>query len=205
MIHETAIIGPEVVLGANVQVGAYSVITGTVIIGDRVTIHAHASIGDTPQHRRFYSDGTLVQIGDGTIVREFATIHAGTQRVTKIGRDCYLMSYSHVSHDTQLEDGVTLANSVQIGGHCTILKGANLGLGALVHQYQIVGAYSMVGMGCVATSKSRIEPGCTYFGNPARMIGINHIGLERAGIDEETLAEEVERWERLVAGKNGSF
>lgn len=204
MIHATAIIGPDVQIADDAQVGPFVYITGKTFIGSGVKIHAHASIGDTPQHRRFHSSGGPVYIGRNTVIREFVTIHAGTERETRVGADCYLMAYSHISHDTITEDGVTLANSVQIGGHSYIMRGANFGLGATVHQHQIIGSYSMIGMGCVVTHTSKIEPGCTYAGNPARLLGINHVGLERAGVSEDQLADEVERWLALHAKKFGS-
>ena len=198
-IDKTVIIEGNVHFGKNVFIGPYTIIYGPAEIGDNVKIHGHVSIGDTPQHRtRPKLCG--IEIGDNTTIREFATIHAGTENKTRIGKDCYLMNYSHISHDSVVEDNVTLANSVQLGGHSYVMKGATIGLGATVHQYSLIGSYSMVGMNSVVGVKCRITPGKIFAGNPARSAGSNVIGLSRNAVSNEYLIKETERFWYILDG-----
>jgi UDP-N-acetylglucosamine acyltransferase len=93
---------------------------------------------------------------------------------------------------------MTLSCNVLIGGHSTIMKGCNLGLGSIVHQFSVIGAYSMLGMGCIVPKSKRIEPGFIYVGNPARMLKMNTIGLQRNGITANILQDFCVRYEEAL-------
>jgi len=186
LIHSTAYVGPDVKLGNNVSIGHHSVITGKVSIGSNTSIGAFASIGEPAQHRSEFAGGEII-IGDNNIIREFVTIHQPINSITLIGNHNYIMAYAHISHDTIIEDHVTISNAVQLGGHCRVMRGANIGLGALVHQHQIIGAYSMVGMGSIITKHLSIKPGRIYAGSPARFLKFNTVGLDRNKISVEEL------------------
>jgi UDP-N-acetylglucosamine acyltransferase len=189
-IHPTAIIGPGVELGRDNVVAPYAVVLGPCRIGDRNWIGPHVAIGTPAQIRggahiaswEAPDDPPGVVIGDDNIIREFVTIHQPTEDTTAIGNHCYLMSYAHVPHDATLSDGVTLSNAAQIGGHAQFGAGANIGLGAMVHQRAIIGAGAMIGMGAIVTKD--IPPFAVAYGNPARVAGVNAVGLRRAGYDE---------------------
>jgi UDP-N-acetylglucosamine acyltransferase len=191
-IHPSAVIGPHVELGTGVTVGPFAVLTGPCRIGDGVWVGPHAAIGTPPQMRGGHhpvvaaeeddpSTSTGVLVGAGTVVREFVTIHQGVERATEVGQDCFLMAYAHVPHDAWLGRGVTLSNSVQLGGHTWIDEGANIGLGAVVHQRSTIGAYAMVGMQSAVTKP--VPPFAVAVGVPARVTGVNRVGLERLGVD----------------------
>lgn len=128
-----------------------------------------------------------VVIGDRTTVREFVTVHGGMESPTVIGNDVYIMAHSHVGHDARISDGVTLATRATIGGHCYIHEGANIGLSATVHQRVTVGAYAMIGMGSAVIRD--VPPFTKWAGVPAKQIGYNRIGMERAGFTAEQIAE----------------
>ena len=198
-IDKTAIIKGDVQFGNDVFVGPYTVIYGPVEIGNNVLIHGFVSIGDVPQHIKM-PKLCGVKIGDNTTIREFATIHGGTVTETKIGKDCYLMNYSHVSHDSILEENVTLANSVQLGGHSYVMQGAILGLGSAIHQYSLIGSFSMLGMNSTVGVKARITPGKIFTGNPARSAGENLVGLTRNNVSQEYLIKETERYWYILDG-----
>lgn len=197
-IHPTAVIDPTVVLGDGNTIGPYAVILGNVRIGNDNWIGPHVAIGTPAQMRggphpaTWGGDATIasIEIGNGNVIREFATVHSGTVDVTRIGDDCYFMTQAHVPHDAQIEDGVTLSNSAQLGGHTIIQKGANIGLGAVVHQRSLVGTRAMVGMGSVVTKA--IPPFGMAYGSPARVRGGNVIGMQRAGLDEALISNVVE-------------
>ncbi len=181
-----SVIGPEVVLGDGVEVGHHAVLEGRVTIGPRVRIGHGCVIGGAPQDLKF-KEGTPsgVRIGAGTTLREYVTIHrAGTAGAfTVIGRDCLLMSMSHVAHDCRLGDGVIVINYAGITGHCEIDERATIGGLSGLHPFSRVGAHAYVG-GC-SKVVSDVPPYTTVDGVPATAREINVIGLRRAGIDAE--------------------
>ena len=71
-----AIVGDGVCLGEDVEIGPHAVLEGRVEIGARCQIHVGAAIGYPPQDLK-WTPGTPsgVRIGEGTVIREYATIH----------------------------------------------------------------------------------------------------------------------------------
>ena len=189
-IHPSAIIGPSVILGTRNIIGPYVVLAGRTTIGDENWIGPGSSIGipgdllgrpsanQVPFWEFDSSDvGEAVTIGSRNVIKEHATIHAGSHRPTSIGNDCYLMPRSHVGHDCWLGDNVLLSPNAQIAGHVSIGTRTVVGMGALIHQFSSVGPVSMVGMGCCV--RGSVDPCRTVVGEPHRVTGINKIGLSR--------------------------
>lgn len=192
-IHPSAFIGPGVEFGDRNVVGPHAVVLGPAFIGDDNYIAPSAVIGAPGEmygsHHPAAWDGELVgggiHIGDRNVIREQVSIQAPHESETRIGNDCYLMTKSHLPHDGVLEDGVVVACAVLIGGHGRIGSGSNLGLGAVLHQHLVVGPGAMVGMGSVVTKA--IPPFAMAYGNPARVRGVNVVGMQRKGIDDELI------------------
>ena len=157
MIHPTAIIDRHARIGEGTTVGPWTIIGAAGEIRD----DRREKIGP-------------VDVGENTIIREMVTIHDGAS----IGDNCYIMAHSHVGHDAFVWDDTTISTAAIIGGHCVLMRGANIGLNATLHQWVIVGAYAMIGAGAVVVD--HVPPFCTVAGNPARVIGTNTRGLERA-------------------------
>jgi UDP-N-acetylglucosamine acyltransferase len=203
-IHPTAIIHPSARLGENITVGPYSMIGPECVIGDgcqigsSVAVHRWvelgknvrvwhgASLGGDPQDLKFKGARTRVAIGEGTVIREFATVNLSTEErhVTRVGRNCFLMAYSHVAHECQVGDGVIMANSANLAGHVSVEDFAIIGGLTPVHQFCRIGCYAMVG-GASAVQKD-ILPYSKSFGVPARVYGTNSVGLSRRGFPEKT-------------------
>ncbi|HEX7661586.1 MAG TPA: UDP-N-acetylglucosamine acyltransferase [Pseudonocardiaceae bacterium] len=192
-IHPTAIIGEGVELGEDNIVGPYAVIVGPSRIGDRNWIGPHVTIGtpaedrDAPHPAAWEGElaGEGVAIGDDNRLREYVSIHQGTRRTTRLGSRCYLLQNSHISHDGIVEDEVTLAHSVQLGGHTHVWSYANLGMNAVVHQHGRVGPGAMVGMGSAVRREA--EAFMVSVGSPVRTVRINTVGLRRRGCGEGDL------------------
>ena len=168
-IHETAIIHPNVTIQDGAVIGPYAV------------------IGGMPQVRTNRDAGHGVIIGEGAYIGPHCQIDSGLNERTKIGEYAYLMGNVHVGHDCIVEPYVTLSQGVILAGHVRICEGATLGIGAMVHQHQIIGHYAMIGMGAVIprrTFKALILPGQIWAGNPAEEKGQNRIGMERHGVDD---------------------
>jgi UDP-N-acetylglucosamine acyltransferase len=133
-----------------------------------------------------------VEIGDDTTLREFTTVHGGTQRITRIGSRCFVMNKVHVGHDSVIEEDVTLSANATLAGHVEVGAGANVGLSSTVHQHRILGPGAMVGMGAVVTRD--VPPHAKAFGSPARVRGVNEVGMRRRGIGADDIAALAERY-----------
>lgn len=176
MIHPTAQIEGDVRLALNVEVGAFCVLRGPLVVGQGTRIFPHVVIGTPGEHRTKDSFGDIV-IGCDVVIREFSAIQRGTgDRDTSIGDRCMIMDHGHIAHDVVLAEDVTLSPNVVLGGHTRVHRGATLGIGAMTHQLSTVGAYSMVGMGAVVTRD--VPPFALIMGNPARYVRANLRGIE---------------------------
>ncbi|NJC68351.1 UDP-N-acetylglucosamine acyltransferase [Planosporangium thailandense] len=203
-IHPTAIIGAGVELGDNNVIGPYTVLIGPTRIGDNNLIGPHASIGTPAEYRGGPHpvgwdgeiEGAGVIIGDGNIIREFVTVNQGTHEPTTIGNDCYALARSHIGHDIVLHNSVTLADAVQLGGHTHVWSWANIGMGTVVHQRTQVGPGAMIGMGSAV--RKDVPPFTITVGNPARVSGVNRVGLSRRGCSDAV----VDVFASYLAGKS---
>ena len=170
-----------------------------VTMGDNNIIGAHCVIGDAPQHRSESASG-IVEIGSNNVIREYCTVNAPTRWSgrTAIGNNCYFMINVHTGHDTIVEDNVTIANNFTPGGHAYIMKNTTIGFNVNIHQYQVIGSYCMLGMGCVISKHQKVSPGTVWAGNPGQKIKPNLVGIERAGIKIHELFPEEERMADII-------
>lgn len=197
-IHPTAIVHPSVLMGEYNYIGPYCVFGPNVVIGSHNKFESCCSVGSTAEHRKFWDSAAgRVMIGSYNTIREFTTINGGTERTTTMGSRCAMLRGSHLSHDSHMEDDVTLSCNVLLGGHSYVMKNANIGLGAVIHQNQVIGSYSMIGMGAVVTKKLEVAPAGVYAGNPAKLIKQNMVGIQRAQLKEYELVLEMERFTAL--------
>jgi UDP-N-acetylglucosamine acyltransferase len=198
-IHPTAIIEDGVSIGKDNYIGPYCIIKKGTTIGNNNRFESHVVIGSNAEHRDYFKSGSnySVVIGDNNIFREYITINAGTFRNTQVFDNIVMLRGSHLGHDCIVEDSVTLSCNVLIGGETHIMIGVNMGLGAICHQYSVLGSYSMIGMNSTVTKQSQIKPGEIHIGNPCRFLKLNKIGLERAHIDGEQLLIEEDRYFNL--------
>lgn len=207
MIHATAIVDSKAELDANVEVGPYSIIrqnvsigAGTVIgphvviepyvnIGRDCHIFQYAAIGAVPQSLKFNGEKSDVKIGRGTIIREFVTIHRGTEfggGLTEVGEENFLMAYTHIAHDCITGKKVIFANNATLAGHITVGDHATIGGLVAIHQFVRIGDYAYVG-GKSAVGKD-IPPYVLAAGDRAKLHGLNSVGLKRHGFSQETLS-----------------
>lgn len=198
-IHATAVIAPTVCMGHGNNIGAFTLLTGDVTIGDNNWIGPHVTIGTPAQYitSKFELNGEQcsgITIGNRCVIREYSTVHQPSKFSTIIEDDCYLMAYCHVSHDTVLRRGVAMANNTQLGGFSEIQAYATVGLSSVVHQYSTVGAFTMIGMGTAITKD--LPPFVKVMGTPARLTGVNEVGLARNGFTQTTIAAIVASYAR---------
>jgi UDP-N-acetylglucosamine acyltransferase len=184
-----AVVGPHVRIGKNCKIGASSVIEGHTTIGDGNEIFPFASIGLAPQDLKYRGEPTRLEIGAGNIFREFVTIHRGTEGgggVTTIGDRNLFMNYVHVAHDCHVGNQTIFGPHATLGGHVSIADFVNVSAGSAVHQFCRVGAYAFIG-GYSVITKDALPYGRTVGSRPARVFGLNLIGLKRRGLADDTL------------------
>lgn len=197
VIHPTAMIHPKAKIGRDNCFGPQVFIGEFCEIGDSNKFEGFASVGTPAEHRNFFNMPGRLVIGSNNVIREFTTINYGTYGVTKMGHHCCMLRGSHLSHDSVLEDMVNISCNVLIGGESLVMEGANIGLGAILHQRSIIGSYCMIGMGSVITKKLDCSPGSTFVGNPAKFLKLNTVGLHRARISDAQLMQEIARYEKI--------
>jgi UDP-N-acetylglucosamine acyltransferase len=218
-IHPTAIVDANAELADGVQVGPYAIIGPNVKIGTETIVGPHAYIekdtqvgrecfiakgavlGTDPQDLKYEGEETLLIVGDGTTIREFATLHRGTRSSgsTVVGSGCFLMAYAHISHDSRIGDHVTIANAVNMGGHVVIEDWAMIGGVTAIHQFVRIGTHAIVGGGCRVPKD--VPPYTCAAGNPLKLYGLNTVGLERRGVSKE-IRRELKRAYRLLFNSN---
>ena len=206
IIDPTAIIGDEVELGENVEIGAYSVLKGKIKIGsgtvikDHVVIygpttigkdnviHPGAVVGNISQDLKYKGEETEVIIGDKNSIREYVTIQQGTTYgglKTVIGNNNLIMGYSHIAHDCILGNNIIMANTTQMAGHVVINDYAYIGGLVGIHQFVTVGRHCFVGF--MSRLNRDVPPFVTVEGNPATERIINQTGLKRRGFSDEDI------------------
>lgn len=206
-IHSTAIVSPKANIGNNNTIGPYAIIFDDVEIGNNchigphatiydgarignnVTIYQSVSVAHVPQDLKFSKEATLFIIDDNTTIHEFATLHRGTKEtgLSRIGKNCLLMAYTHVAHDCVVGDNVIFANGVQIGGHVTVEDWAIIGGMTPVHQFCKVGKHCMIGGGFRVTQD--VPPFILCAGEPIKYAGLNVIGLRRRGFSNQEIQD----------------
>jgi UDP-N-acetylglucosamine acyltransferase len=188
VVSAFAYIGPKVYIGKGTIIKPHTYIEENAKIGKNNIIGPYTVIGTPPQHLEYKGEETWVEIGDGNIIREFATIHRGTakdQGLTRIGNNCLLMSYVHIAHDCVVEDNVIMANGATLGGHVRVGKRVVMGGFSAVHQFCRIGAYAFIG--AMSGVDKDVPPFVKVFGIPAKIQGLNLVGLRRAGFTKEDI------------------
>lgn len=183
-----SVIGPEVQIGSGTVIGPHVVLKGPTSIGEDNHIFQFSSIGEDPQDKKYAEEHTRLEIGDRNTIREFSTIHRGTQQdhcVTAIGSDNLFMAYTHVAHDCQIGNHVIMANGASLAGHVHMGNNAILGGFTLVHQFTQIGQFSFSAMGSAITQD--IPPYVMVGGRPTKPHGINSVGMERSGSSPEVI------------------
>ncbi|TNE60061.1 MAG: acyl-ACP--UDP-N-acetylglucosamine O-acyltransferase [Alphaproteobacteria bacterium] len=222
-IHPTAIVEDGAVLGADVEIGPYSIIGSKVKLGDGVKVHGHvvidgnttigeggtvhpfAAVGQPPQDLKYGGEDTKLIIGKEVIIREHATMHPGTavgRGQTVIGDHCMFMAGTHVAHDCIVGDHVIFANCATIGGHVIVNDFVFLGGLAAVHQFSRVGAFAFVG--AMALLDRDLIPYGSCVGNRASLSGLNIVGMKRRKMPREAI-HKIRSAYRLLFAQEGTF
>ena len=205
-IHPSAIVSPKAQIGRDCHIGAYSIVGDEVVLGDGVRLVSHVvidghtqicdetyifpfvSIGLEPQDLKYMGEPAETKIGKRNKIREFVTIHRGTEgggSLTQIGDDCLIMAQAHIAHDCIIGNNVIMANAATLAGHVIVEDRANIGAYSGVHQFCRVGREAYVG-GYSVVVKDAL-PFALTVGNHAKCYGLNKVGMRRRGYPKETI------------------
>ncbi|MCC6292855.1 MAG: acyl-ACP--UDP-N-acetylglucosamine O-acyltransferase [Bryobacterales bacterium] len=219
-IHSTAIVDPRASIHPEADIGPYCILQGEVVIGARTRLMAHAflegpltvgedntffpycSIGAAPQDMKYKGERSETRIGNGNRIREFVTIHRGTEGgglVTSLGDGNLLLAYVHVAHDCALGSHNILSNGATLAGHVVVGDWVVLGGLSAVHQFCRVGSHSIVGGGSIVTQD--VAPySMTVAPREAKLFGVNKVGLQRRGFSGDAI-NALHRTFRLLGSK----
>lgn len=206
-IHPLAVVSPHAELGNNVRIGPFCVVEAGVVLGDgchlagRVTVKSGTILGrdnlvlegtvlgGMPQHIHMPEHPGVTEIGDGNVFRENCTVHRALEagHATRIGNRCLMMVGAHVAHDCTVEDGVIMTNGSMLGGHVDVGTKAYISGAVAVHQFCRVGRLAMVG-GLSRVIRD-VPPFVTLDGGTAMVVGLNKVGLRRAGFTGSEFAQ----------------
>jgi UDP-N-acetylglucosamine acyltransferase len=212
-IHQSADVGPFCIIGAEVEIGARTrlmanlYLEGPASIGEDNVFFPYSTVGVASQDKKYKGERAFTRIGDRNSIREFVTIHRGTEGGglhTVIGSDNLLMAYTHVAHDVHLGSGTVLANGVTLGGHVTIGDNVTVGAFSGVHQFCRIGREAFIGGYSVVTQDVMPFSSVTS-DREIRVFGANRVGLERRGFARDAV-ESLQTAIRLLtrAGLNTS-
>ena len=206
-IHPTAIVDASAKIAESAEIGPYSVIGADVNIGARTCIKAHvtmegpleigedniffpySTVGMAPQDLKYHGERSCTRIGHRNKIREFVTIHRGTEgggMLTAIGDDNLLMVQVHVAHDVRLGSHCVLSHAATIGGHVEINDWAVIGAGSAIHQFCRIGRHAMIG-GYSVVTQDVLPFSTTSAKREIKVYGENKTGLERRGFSPETI------------------
>jgi UDP-N-acetylglucosamine acyltransferase len=208
-VADTAEIGPYCIVGADVEIGAgtrlmaHVFVEGPARIGADNTFFPYTTVGVAPQDLKYHGERSETQIGDRNKIREFVTIHRGTEgggMITSLGDDNLLMAYAHVAHDVRIGSHTVLANAVTFGGHVTVGDWAVIGASTGVHQFCRIGRHSIIG-GYSVVTQDVLPFSNTVSERAIKVYGANRTGLERRGFPAEVI-EKLQTSLRLLTRAN---
>jgi UDP-N-acetylglucosamine acyltransferase len=202
-IDSAARVSPRAQIGDGVSIGPFTIVEDGAVIGNGTSIaasaligkgarigknckiHHGAIVGHEPQDLKYADEESTCEIGDRTVIREYATLHRGTGQGgrTIVGSDCFIMGYVHIAHDCILGNKVIMANAAMMAGHCEVEDHATIGGITPIHQFVRIGCHSMIGGG-VRVPKD--VPPYILAGNFFQ--GLNSVGLRRRGFSPGILS-----------------
>ena len=194
-INPSVTIGPFCIIGDDVEIKSgttilsHVVIKGPTVIGENNIIYQFSTIGEDTPDKKYQGEDTKLLIGDNNIFREGVTVHRGTVQdkgITEIGSNNLFMAYTHIAHDCVVGDDNVFANNAGLAGHVVVGNSVVIGALTTVHQFCIFGDHSFAGMNTSITMD--VPAFVKVAADPARVIGLNSVGMARNNISEESIS-----------------
>ncbi|MDR2050312.1 MAG: acyl-ACP--UDP-N-acetylglucosamine O-acyltransferase [Deltaproteobacteria bacterium] len=188
VVGPCAVIEDKAEVGAGTRIDAFASVKSYTRIGRNNRIFSYAMLGEIPQDLKFRGEVSRLEIGDGNTIREFATLHRGTEGgggVTRVGDGCLLMAYTHVAHDCTLGSHIVMSNAATLAGHVEVQDYAIIGGLSAVHQFSRIGRCAFVG-GMTGIGQD-LPPYMLATGARACLHGPNLVGLRRLNLSQEEI------------------
>jgi UDP-N-acetylglucosamine acyltransferase len=200
-IHPDAVVGPQCIIGefcvieSDVTIGHECILEPYVYVkrwtsmGDRNEISSGTVLGTDPLDKNFTGDRSYLRIGSDNKVREHYTISRGTkpESETTIGNGNYIMTSGHIAHNATLGDNTVVASCALVAGYVEIGDRAFVSGGVVIHQFSRIGTLAMIGGNTRVNADA--PPYFLYSGFDITPVGINAVGLQRAGISESDMSD----------------
>ncbi|HLV63272.1 acyl-ACP--UDP-N-acetylglucosamine O-acyltransferase [Galbibacter sp.] len=201
VIEPFATINNNVIIGEGTWIGSNVTIMEGARIGKNCSIFPGAVISAIPQDLKYNDEDTTVVIGDNTTIRECVTINKGTtdRMKTVIGKNCWIMAYSHIAHDCVVGDHCVFSNNSTLAGHITVGDYVVLAGMTAVHQFCSIGNHAFVTGGSLV--RKDVPPYTKAAREPLSYVGINSVGLRRRGYSTEKIRE-IQDIYRILYQKN---
>ncbi|MAI97872.1 MAG: acyl-[acyl-carrier-protein]--UDP-N-acetylglucosamine O-acyltransferase [Rhodobacteraceae bacterium] len=207
-IGKNCLIGPFCSIPAGVQLEdevellSHVALSGQTFIGSKTKIWPFSSIGHQPQDLKFSGETSELIIGTSNKIRECVSINPGTfggGGVTVVGNDCLFMLGSHVGHDCKLGNRIILANNAALAGHVVLEDGVHVGGLSGVHQFVRIGEGAFIG--ALSMVNKDVIPFGMVYGDRARLMGLNLVGLRRKGFKTAVINDLKTAYEDLFSEK----
>jgi UDP-N-acetylglucosamine acyltransferase len=200
-VHPDAVIGPQcvisdfcviesdVVMGHGCRLEPYVFIKRWTTMGDGNEISAATALGTDPLDKVFTGERSYLRIGNRNKIREHFTISRGTkpESITIIGDDNYIMTSGHIAHNCKIGNQTVIASCALVAGYVEVEDQAFISGGVVVHQYSRIGRLAMIGGNTRVNADA--PPFFLYSDFNVTPIGVNKVGLQRAGFSEAELSD----------------
>ena len=164
---------------------SHVVVQGKTTLGAKNKIWSFASLGTEPQDLKYHGEDAELICGDECMIREYVNLSIGTEGgggITQVGSRNLFMVNTHIAHDCIIGSDCIIANGVSLAGHVEVHDQAVLGGHVAVHQFCRIGSLAMIAGG--AGVAQDVPPFFLVHGNHAKPVGLNLVGLRRAGLLE---------------------
>lgn len=206
MIHPTAIIeegaivedvasigpfcyiGKEVVIHQGVSIASHTKLLGRVDVAKDVKIFSHVSIGHLQ---------SSITIGRGSHIREFVQIGVDSDenRAITIGSEAFIMAYVQLFSGVTIGDNAILTNAVIMRKNSRCEERVIIGGLSSVDEDVTIGTGVMIGG--ASHIKNALPPFTLIEGNPAKIKGLNTIGIRRRFNSDATSQAIKESYKRI--------
>lgn len=205
VIGPFSLVGPQVKLGANVELKSHAIVVGRTQMGAGCIVFPNAVLGGDPLNIHYNGEDTELIIGKKCVFREGATISIGMPDAggqTTVGDNCMFLGNAHVGHDCHLGNNILISNNTMIAGHVEVGDNVIFSGASGVHQFARIGHHAFIGSG--AATRNDVIPFGMVLGNPADLVGLNVIGLRRAGYQKSEILD-IRRFVKMIFGEEGTF
>lgn len=188
VIGEFAIVEQDTVIGAFTRIEPYAYIKRWTTLGEKNEVSACTVLGTDPLDKNFAGERSYLRIGDRNKIREHYTISRGTQpgSATEIGDDNFIMTSGHIAHNSKIGSNCVIASCALIAGYTEIEDQVFISGGVLVHQFSRIGRLAMISGNCRVNLDA--PPYFTFGEFDIKPIGLNLVGLRRAGFNRQEIA-----------------